>query len=134
VEGFSHNIHVEGSRCVLAALRDRTPGRYFHDPHHTFSNGSVGTLHALLVEADGSVLHAQVSYENGVDNVETPGATERCQLRDASYFQACIDALDGTTFADEEAAWACLYGGSTAFEPSPLDWFASCATAEVDCN
>jgi hypothetical protein len=134
IEGYQHHIATEAAKCVLAAMRDRSAGRYRHEADHTFSNGSVGTDHVILVAQDGTVLRAERSYESGPVSSEMTPDAERCELREPAYFQACLDALESTEPSGADAAWACLYGEETGFSPSPLEWFSSCAPSEPVCE
>ena len=129
----------EPARCVLSALRDRTPGLYVHEPTSYWSSGSVGTEHMLLVTADGSVLHASHTYNGAIVSqppTDAYSSSERCTLREPAFFQACIDALDGTDQAADDAAWLCLYGTSSSNTPPPVEltWINSCAAAAASCD
>ena len=138
IEGYSRNVHEEPARCVLAALRDRTPGSYAHEASSYWSSGGAGTEHRLLVAADGSVLYAKHTYNGAIVGQPTTHAyssAQRCALREPAFFQACIDAVDGTSQAQDDAAWTCLYGnGPRSSVPTELDWIQSCAAAEASCR
>ncbi len=132
VENTSVIVDERRARCVAQGLRDRKPGRYFHDTDHTFGNGSVGVHHALIVSADGSAHYARDVY--GVAGDGDPPA-QRCQLAEASYFASCLAALDGEdTGANTAAIRACLFGDGSGVEPSELAWFASCADEAPRCE
>jgi hypothetical protein len=131
------HVHDNDARCVLVALRDRTPGLYMHEASLYASSGGAGTEHRLVVAADGSVLHAQHTYNGaivGQPMTHDYSPAQRCALREPAYFQACIDAIDGTTQADDDAAWACLYGASSTGYPTMLSWIQSCVAAEAACG
>jgi hypothetical protein len=137
VELSARTVHENDARCVLVALRDRTPGLYMHEASLYASSGGAGTEHRLVVAADGSVLHAQHTYNGaiiGQPATDEYSPAQRCTLRDPAYFQACIDAVDGATQADDDAAWACLYGASSTAYPTMLSWIQSCVAAEAGCG
>lgn len=137
IENRSRNIEAERARCVLQGLRDRTPGRYQYDTDHTYSNGSVGAHHLLVVLADGSVMYGRDEYGPGVAS-EQPA--QRCQLADSSYFASCLAALgdrgepDALVDEVDDAAWACLFGAGSTTEPSRLAWLTSCAAEAPRCE
>lgn len=129
VEAYSHNIDREGVGCILRALRDRTPGSLSHQTDSTFSNGSVSADHVLVVSADGSVLYARRRTSSGFTSRRIDDPAERCVLKPASYFEACLTAL-ALPPADRDAeAWSCAYGdGATPTSDSNLLWFEECVT------
>ncbi len=124
--------HVLLFDCIVRGLAARTPGRYVHLTDSTWSNGSAGARHTLVVGADGSTSYTRVPYGSGpvtIDGSDVPG--QRCVLRSASYFEACATALEsysavpfGTPPSDE--IWTCAFGNGDATTPSELDWFESC--------
>lgn len=124
--------HVLLFDCVVRGLADRMPGRYAHLTDSTFSNGSVGARHTLVIADDGSALYTRVPYASGpvtIDGSDAPG--QRCVLKPASYFEACATALESYSavpFGTPPSAeiWACAFGNGDATTPSELDWFESC--------
>ena len=124
--------HVLLFDCVVRGLAARTPGRYLHLTDSTWTNGSAGARHTLLVAEDGAVLYTRVPYGGGpatIDGSEVKG--QRCVLRPPSYFEACATAFEGyapvpfgTPPSDE--AWACAFGNGDGVTPSELAWFESC--------
>ena len=133
--------HVLLFDCVVRGLAARTPGRYMHRTDSTWSNGSAGARHTLVIAEDGSALYTRVPYGSGpvtIDGPDAPG--QRCVLKPASYFEACAAALEsysavpfGTPPSDE--IWACAFGNGDATTPSELDWFESCeAFAPIACE
>jgi len=124
--------HVLLFDCVVRGLAARTPGRYLHLADSTWSDGSVGARHTLLVEEDGSVLYTRVAYSSGPAPINGNGAKgQRCVLRPASYFEACATAFEGydpVPFGTPPSAeaWACAFGNGDGVTPGELDWFESC--------
>jgi len=138
LEGSSRTVVEAPARCVLVALRDRKPGLYLHLASSYWSSGPAGTEHRLLVAADGSVLYAKHTYNGAIvfqPMTHAYSPAQRCALREPAFFQACIDAVDGTTPADDAAAWTCLYGqGAPSSVPTELQWIHSCVDAKASCN
>jgi hypothetical protein len=136
VESRFHHINSTPS-CLFSALAERRPGRYLHDTDSTFSSGTVGALHHLVVGADGTVAYVREPYRN-VSNVgELPPVEPlRCILKPPSYFEACRAAVEAlmvpddsaTSPVDDEAAWSCTFGDGAIITPSNLPWFESCAS------
>jgi hypothetical protein len=136
IEGSMRNVNRERARCVLTGLRDRTPGRYLHNTDSTFSNGSVGADHLLLVSSGGAVRYARDVYAsaapvNPPEPIDPPA--QRCELADPSFFAGCLDALSAPGPVSD-ATWQCLFGDGTATEPSRLPWFTSCAAEAPRCE
>jgi hypothetical protein len=135
VELTPEPVNEQPARCVLTALRDRTPGVYRHDASQYTSSGEYGTEHVLRVTSDGSVLHVHHHYNGaivGQPRTDVYSPVQRCQLRAPAYFQACIDAIDGTSAADDAAVWTCLFGDDPT--PKSFAWVESCAPAPVSCD
>jgi hypothetical protein len=127
VEAYSHNIDREGVGCVLSALRDRTPGSLSHQTDSTFSNGSVSADHVLVISADGSVLYARRRSSSGFTSTRIDDPAERCVLKPASYFEACLTALALPPANMDAEAWSCAYGdGATPTADTNLLWFEEC--------
>jgi hypothetical protein len=135
LEGSMRTVREEPASCVLVALRDRKPGLYMHEASSYWSSGPAGTEHRLLVAADGSVLYAKHTYNGatvGQPMTDAYSPAQRCALREPAFFQACVNAVEGTSRADDEAAWTCLYGEGSV--PTELQWIHSCAEAAASCN
>jgi hypothetical protein len=127
VEAYSHNIDREGLRCVLGALRDRTPGSLSHQTDSTFSNGSVSADHQLVVSADGSAVYAARRTSGGFTSSRIDDPAERCLLKPQSYFEACLTALELPPGDMDPEAWACAYGdGASPTSQTNLLWFEEC--------
>ena len=126
IENATHNIHADTVLCLMNALGARTPGKYLHETDSTFSNGSVGAEHRLVVVGD-EVAYARVRYtvHTGYERMAEPG--QRCRLKPASYFEACADALVNSPPRDDAVAWACAFGDGAVTTPSTLEWFESCS-------
>ncbi|HEU4405435.1 MAG TPA: hypothetical protein VFS43_09115 [Polyangiaceae bacterium] len=131
IENSMRNVNQADARCVLRGLRDRTPGLYEHGTDHTFSNGSIGANHLMLVSADGGVRYARDVYGRGF---ETDPPAQRCQLADPSFFASCLTALDAPDGATSDATWSCLFGDGDVLEPSRLNWFTSCVAEAPRCE
>jgi hypothetical protein len=138
IEGSTHNISPD-SVCVLAALRDRKPGRYRLETNATNTATSDGTEHVILVHEGGQVTHAQASYRSSHSMPQSKvvgAAAERCELQPASYFEGCLAALSHES-ADAEspdAGWLCLFGSRGQLPQGPA-WFDNCeADAKVSCE
>jgi hypothetical protein len=131
IEAYTHNIQKEVSSCVLGALAERRPGRYVHTTEAIFSNGQTRAEHVFVVAADGSVAYVRDPSQNfstpgQAENVIPPDPAQRCTLKRASYFEACLADVQAATPSDDEAAWACVFGDGTSLVPSRLDWFERC--------
>jgi hypothetical protein len=127
IEGDSSRILHAGTACVLAGLRDRTPGRYLHQTDATWGNGSAGSHHVILIRHDGIVLYTRDSYASGTfapADVVEPG--QRCTLKSEEFFDACYAAVTAPG-GDSDAAFTCAYSGSKT-SSAPIDWFESCET------
>jgi hypothetical protein len=131
IENSMRHVDRANARCVLEGLRDRKPGRYLHDSDHTYSNGSIGADHALLLAADGTVRYARDNYGPGN---ETDPPARRCRLADASYFASCLESLDASPDTVADPAWRCLFGVGSNLEPGRLEWFTSCVTEVPRCE
>lgn len=121
-------IDHDGFTCIMNALAARTPGlyRYENDSTNTFS--STGTDYVLLVTEDGSVLYAaQGTYSSATEPMQrvTPKPTARCQLKPASYFESCIEALASRNSQPNDPAWACAYGELRS------SWLEQCEDASI---
>lgn len=131
VENYAHNIPKEPVSCVLSGLAERRPGRYVHRAEAVFSNGSTQVENVFVVARDGSVAHVRdpsqsPSTPGQPASVIPPDPAVRCTLKPASYFEACLAAVQSATSSDDDAAWACVFGEGTSLAPSRLDWFESC--------
>jgi hypothetical protein len=131
IENYTHNIQTELASCVLGALAQRRPGRYLHRTEAVFSNGNTQAQHVLVVAADGSVAYVRdpsqvFSTPGQLETVIPPDPAQRCTLKPASYFEACLAEVQAATPSDDDAAWACVFGDGTSLVPSRLDWFESC--------
>lgn len=103
------------AQCVLAALRDRTPGVYESEV-----NVAV-TIDGSRVYVDGSG-DAQFIHRRATDLCFDPlagtwEATQTCTLKPASYFADCLAA-------DASRMQACLWGET---------WFDGCAEVPAAC-
>lgn len=120
VEGSDNIVTRERLRCTIGALAERMPGRYLHDTHSMFATGSSSAHHTLHVVEGGAVLYVRsTSIDDGEPTVE---GTQRCRLKPASYFEACLSALD----APGEEHFRCAFGSGTDAIDSELEWFESC--------
>jgi hypothetical protein len=114
--------------CVVAAMRDRTPGLYRIDLDHTWTNGSATAKHTVLVTASGEVevgriVEAVNDFQPAPTDYEP---TERCALQPASFFDDCLAAVE----ANSESAWDCVYPEEAAEPP----WFTGCAAQPPLCQ
>lgn len=134
IENQARNMDEESLRCVLSALAARRPGRYVHHTDSTFSNGSSAAKHVFVVGADGTAAYVRDPRQSfsGPEPRETvlpPDPAQRCTLKPASYFEACLAAVArtaaGATRADDEG-WACAFGDGEVLRASRLDWFERC--------
>lgn len=122
--------------CVVTAMRDRTPGRYAVQHNHTWGNGETDEDYTLVITPSGEVEVGMLESTS----IQTPDlqmsqsyeATRRCVLLDASFFQACLDAIqmgDGSGSVPQ-AAWDCVYPSLG----SGLPWFDSCVEQAPTCQ
>jgi hypothetical protein len=129
IEAFSQYIDRDALACVLTALRDRSLGRYTHGTDSTFTSGSVGAHHTIVVLPDGAALYARRRYSSGTVVVTyEPEPAERCVLQPTSYFDACLTALERSSGTMDPEAWSCAFGSGGVTTPSTLHWFESCET------
>ena len=125
IEGGSSKYLDPGTACVFAGLRERTPGRYLHQADSTWSNGSAGSNHVIVIRDDGSVMYARDSYASGPS--AQPEETEpgrRCTLKSRDFFEACHAAITSPG-GDPDAAFTCAYSGTTTTS-APIEWFDAC--------
>lgn len=126
IEGM-HLLHERGARCVLEALRDGAPGRYVHKTSTNVAYGGpqVSTDYVLVVSASGEARYAwtsQGSLSSSPPPPRLPPPAQRCQLKPASYYQACLDALASFDRYDlADPAWRCVY-------TSVDSWLDDCVT------
>jgi hypothetical protein len=136
VEGSQKIVAEEETRCLLEALRDRRPGRYLHSSNSTDSATSQGADHVIVVSDDGDVLHAARSYSSKYDGSSGESIRgERCHLKDAAYFEACLEgadagSVDGAGGAGSDETWDCLFGSGWP-DTRGLVWLEGCETAET---
>lgn len=133
IEDSAHNVPSELVSCLLVGLAERRPGRYVYRTEAVFSNGSTDAKHVFVVAADGSVAYVRDPHQffSGPDSaretVLPPDPAQRCTLKPASYFEACLaDVQAATSPLDDDAAWACVFGDGSSTRASRLDWFESC--------
>jgi len=119
VEGSANAVTRERLRCTITALGDRVPGRYLHDTDSTLSTGSATARHTLRFNDDGSVSYVRRLTVDGERTVEE---AQRCELKPASYFEACEAALHG----DNEEGFRCAYGAGDNAIDTALEWFERC--------
>lgn len=124
IEGFTKYLDPD-TACVFAALRERTPGRYRHQTDATWTNGSAGSNHVIVIRPDGSVIYSRDAYTSGPSATsDTSLPAQRCTLKAAEFFDACYAAVTAPG-GDPDAAFTCAYTGSTT-SSAPIDWFESC--------
>src|SRR5688572_24256919 len=61
IEGSS-DATLAGTECVFTALAAGRPGRYLHQTEHTFTNGTYGAKHTVIVREDGTALYARTPF------------------------------------------------------------------------
>jgi hypothetical protein len=130
IENDSYNIPVETVTCVLSALAARTPGRYPYSTQSVYGNGGVDTEHVLIVASDGSVVYgrkADLSGDGVPDEQRHPGSdpSQRCGLKPASFFEACIGSLEPQP-RDDAVGVDCAFGDGGSYMASHLPWFEAC--------
>lgn len=130
---------VEGMGCLFEALGQRRAGRYVHRTDHTFTSGSQGAKHTLIVSSDGTAVYARVPYggywtlddgrERWVSDDEAPDPGQRCILKPSSYFTDCLSAIaEAGQAVDGSPAYDCAFGDGDRDSTSHLSWFESCET------
>lgn len=136
VDAATPGIGKEQCGCLMMGLRDRTPGFYKHNVVAQDSRGLSTVTHAFLVKKDGTVIHAAKTDVSGsfYDRNGTSGTTyteaESCNLSPASYFDACLTAVNNASakFAVEDPVWTCLYVEPVA------GWLTGCTPVEAACE
>jgi len=111
-EGLA-SIVRENFECLLSGLAAPTPGRYQHSTHDANGFSSTGIDYVLIVSSDGSVRYGESgSYSSATapDVVRTFQPGKSCVLKPASYFEACLLALDSFATDPRSAAWQCAFG------------------------
>jgi hypothetical protein len=101
-------------RCVIEALRARTPGKYLQSLAITTGIGppsATTTVH--LVKADGTV-HRITRTASGTSNPAV------CSLPPAADFEACVESVSTDTWATPECRSAA--------------WVTRCVAGAVDCE
>lgn len=125
IEGYLFTVSLS-PECTLQALRDRVPGRYRHDTDSTWSGGSTGSQHVVLVYANGQAGYARDPYGGGFQPTPVePIAGQRCQLKPARFFEECLAALAANPHSS--LSFRCLYAGEIT-STGPLPWFESCVS------
>jgi hypothetical protein len=101
-------------RCVIEALRARTPGKYLQSLAIATGIGppsATTTVH--LVKADGTV-HRIARSASGTSNPAV------CSLPPAADFEACVESVSTDTWATPECRSAA--------------WVTGCVAGAVDCD
>jgi hypothetical protein len=123
---------INDMECVLAAMRDRTPGLYLVTLNHTWSNGGESSDFALLVTASGEVeVGVQRDFSTtgpGSGSKKSWDPTETCSLAAPSFFESCLLAVQSDVTGED--AWACIYPG----ESQELPWFEGCKAQAPECK
>jgi hypothetical protein len=98
---------------MMRGLAARTPGRYVHSTHDANGFSSTGDEYVVIVSSDGSARYAETgsfSSATAPQVVRTFQPGKSCVLNPASYFEACVLALDSDTGATRPEAWQCAFG------------------------
>jgi hypothetical protein len=135
VEGAPPGVSVSPA-CALRALRDRLPGRYRHETDSTWTSGSVGSRHLILVTASGDALYARDPYGHDLGRPPPPDVAlpaQRCRLKPAAYFDQCLAALAAND-PFSPVRRDCIYAGDVT-STGPMQWFDSCVSeSPVRCE
>ena len=93
-DAFSGIFSMADVECLLAALRDRTPGLYEIELDWTWANGSHISTLSFAITPTGEI-------ELGFRNVLRLAfefrellPTERCQPKSPAFYQACLDRVE----------------------------------------
>ena len=121
-----NRFSMSGMDCVLAALRDRTPGRYTVRLSHAYGDGNESAEHALVVAPDGTVERAELEHTASFETLVSP--SERCALKPSQFFDDCLAAYNADR--DSDAAWACVFPKLGA----DLPWFQGCRERAPSCD
>lgn len=111
-EGAPHIVR-EGFECMMRGLAARTPGRYLHSTHDANGFYSSSAEYVLIVSSDGAVRYAasgSSSTATAPEVVSTFQPGKSCVLNPASYFEACLLALDSDTGTTTPESWQCAFG------------------------
>lgn len=130
IERTSYSTEGASARCLLAALRDRTPGTYAHVTEDAFSNGTTSGRHHFVIAADGSVAYsllqsADLRVDEGEISERRSHPILTCALAGPEYFTGCLTALD----SGERTAAGCLFA-----EERLEEWFAGCSESASACG
>jgi hypothetical protein len=131
IEGGSE-FAMYGMGCVVTALRDRTPGRYQVELDHSWGNGSETLTYTYVVLDSGEVevgVHEKAVVES--DSQESWRPTATCTLKDATFFEDCLAAIElGDAAEATSEAWACVFPDIGDDPP----WLVSCTEAAPTCE
>jgi hypothetical protein len=120
----------QNGECLLAALRDRTVGRYKYVATYSDIGSSQNEL-LLLVSADGTVLLSGANEETGSVVHRSYRPTERCTLKGYQYFEDCLAA--GTEISPTTSGGAGAGSGPAMTCEHPGGWYSDCEAAEPMC-
>lgn len=122
-----------GVRCVLTAIRDRTPGIYRHSTASAWTNMASSSNRVVVIHADGSATTAAEHFSecSGCPpRSRTESPTSHCELQPAAELDRCIALLDDSEATDSELA-ECLMPRT---DYPPLPWFTTCTLAPARCE
>jgi len=120
--------------CILEAMRDRTSHKYFVVLNQETSYGTQDTLFTVFITPSGAAEVAAADYTKN-EEPDTLHPIQRCTLKPASYFDACLNAVNGIDpFNAPDAAWNCVFPGDTTPIERQLPWFDKCEDATTTCE
>ena len=118
--------------CILQGARDRQPGIYQVDLSYVHSGGGVEASFTLFVTPTGEVevaVHRESMLQDDFEEKLDP--TERCTLKPADFFDACLVEVQ----AGSDAAFDCVYPTSSEGDMTQeLPWFESCEARSPTCE
>jgi hypothetical protein len=122
-----------GVRCVLTAIRDRTPGVYRHHTASSWTNMASSSNHVVVIHADGSATTAAEHFNDCSGcppRTRSESPTSHCELQPAAELDRCIALLDDSEATDLQLA-ECLMPRT---DYPPLPWFTTCTLAPARCE
>lgn len=136
IEGGGDGWEIEGGECVLAALRDRTPGLYRARFSHSHTQGNEDFELFFVVTPSGQV-ETSTHYWGGVDSpfredywFDEYWPTERCDPREAEFFENCL-----TKVAESQADPGFVIARcAVPIDPELPPWFENCTPRSPTCE
>lgn len=108
----------EAAQCVLAALRDRTPGQVrivWGDPQGFGGDAGIAIQATVTILGDDTVL-MDWQWDYKTCCINRAAVSRRVLLQPAAFFDECLD------MPTTESLIACFTAGSNIYDPAPDGW------------